>query len=272
MSELLDPAMLCENLMREFNENKAFLNALNIEIPGSNALLHDLKQYSQILAPFIADTTQLLWDGLKSGKKALLEGAQGSMLDIDHGTYPYVTSSNTISAGILSGLGLSPKDAGEIIGIMKAYTTRVGNGAFPSEDLGEDGEKIAQIGKEIGVSTGRKRRCGWFDAVAVNYTARLNGLDKVALMKLDVLDGFEKVKICRAYEYKGKEISYMPHDLENAKPIFAEFAGWDKVAGVRKFEDLPKNAKAYLQALQEFIGVKIAYISTSPEREDTIIL
>lgn len=272
VSELLDPAMLCENLMREFNENKAFLNALNIEIPGSNALLHDLKQYSQILAPFIADTTQLLWDGLKSGKKALLEGAQGSMLDIDHGTYPYVTSSNTISAGILSGLGLSPKDAGEIIGIMKAYATRVGNGAFPSEDLGEDGEKIAQIGKEIGVSTGRKRRCGWFDAVAVNYTARLNGLDKVALMKLDVLDGFEKVKICRAYEYKGKEISYMPHDLENAKPIFAEFAGWDKVAGVRKFEDLPKNAKAYLQALQEFIGVKIAYISTSPEREDTIIL
>lgn len=270
--ELLDPKALCDNLMREFNENKAFLKALNIAVPSSAELLADLKEFSEILAPYIADTTKMLWDALDSGKKVLLEGAQGSMLDIDHGTYPYVTSSNTLSAGTLTGLGLSPKDAGEIIGIVKAYTTRVGNGAFPSEDLGEDGEKIAQIGKEIGVSTGRKRRCGWFDAVAVRYTARLNGLDKLALMKLDVLDGFESVKICYAYEYEGKEISYMPHDLENAKPKFREFKGWDKVAGVRKFSDLPPNAKAYIQALQELVGVKIAYISTSPDREDTVVL
>lgn len=272
MSELLEPKKLCEALMNDFKDNAAFFKGLNIEIPSANSLLQDLQQYKEILAPFIADTTQMLWQALSSGKKVLVEGAQGSMLDIDHGTYPFVTSSNTISAGALTGLGLNPKDAGTIIGIIKAYATRVGNGAFPSEDLSQTGEKIAQIGKEIGVSTGRKRRCGWFDAVAVRYTARLNGLDGFALMKLDVLDGFEKVKICRAYEYEGKEIDFVPYDLQNVKPIYAEFAGWDKVSKVRKFSDLPQNAKAYVEALQDLTGVKVKYISTSPERDDTIVL
>lgn len=272
VSELLEPKKLCEALMNDFKDNAAFFKGLNIEIPSANSLLQDLQQYKEILAPFIADTTQMLWQALSSGKKVLVEGAQGSMLDIDHGTYPFVTSSNTISAGALTGLGLNPKDAGTIIGIIKAYATRVGNGAFPSEDLSQTGEKIAQIGKEIGVSTGRKRRCGWFDAVAVRYTARLNGLDGFALMKLDVLDGFEKVKICRAYEYEGKEIDFVPYDLQNVKPIYAEFAGWDKVSKVRKFGDLPQNAKAYVEALQDLTGVKVKYISTSPERDDTIVL
>lgn len=272
VSELLEPKKLCEALMNDFKDNAAFFKGLNIEIPSANSLLQDLQQYKEILAPFIADTTQMLWQALSSGKKVLVEGAQGSMLDIDHGTYPFVTSSNTISAGALTGLGLNPKDAGTIIGIIKAYATRVGNGAFPSEDLSQTGEKIAQIGKEIGVSTGRKRRCGWFDAVAVRYTARLNGLDGFALMKLDVLDGFEKVKICRAYEYESKEIDFVPYDLQNVKPIYAEFAGWDKVSKVRKFSDLPQNAKAYVEALQDLTGVKVKYISTSPERDDTIVL
>lgn len=272
VSELLEPKKLCEALMNDFKDNAAFFKGLNIEIPSANSLLQDLQQYKEILAPFIADTTQMLWQALSSGKKVLVEGAQGSMLDIDHGTYPFVTSSNTISAGALTGLGLNPKDAGTIIGIIKAYATRVGNGAFPSEDLSQTGEKIAQIGKEIGVSTGRKRRCGWFDAVAVRYTARLNGLDGFALMKLDVLDGFEKVKICRAYEYEGKEIDFVPYDLQNVKPIYAEFAGWDKVSKVRNFSDLPQNAKAYVEALQDLTGVKVKYISTSPERDDTIVL
>ena len=272
VSELLEPKKLCEALMNDFKDNAAFFKGLNIEIPSANSLLQDLQQYKEILAPFIADTTQMLWQALSSGKKVLVEGAQGSMLDIDHGTYPFVTSSNTISAGALTGLGLNPKDAGTIIGIIKAYATRVGNGAFPSEDLSQTGEKIAQIGKEIGVSTGRKRRCGWFDAVAVRYTARLNGLDGFALMKLDVLDGFKKVKICRAYEYEGKEIDFVPYDLQNVKPIYAEFAGWDKVSKVRKFSDLPQNTKAYVEALQDLTGVKVKYISTSPERDDTIVL
>lgn len=271
VSELLEPQKLCAALMKDFKHNEAYLKALGIEIPSENALLKDLQTFKERLAPFITDTTRMLWQALDEGKKVLVEGAQGSMLDIDHGTYPFVTSSNTISAGALTGLGLSPKEAGQIIGIIKAYATRVGNGAFPSEDKGEDGDKIAQIGKEIGVSTGRKRRCGWFDAVALKYTARLNGLDALALMKLDVLDGFEKVKICRAYHYKGKEISYMPYDLENATPIYEEFAGWDKVGGVRDFEKLPQNAKLYIKALENLTGVKIKYISTSPERDDTII-
>lgn len=271
VSELLEPQKLCAALMKDFHHNEAYLKALGVEIPSENALLKDLQNFKDKLAPFITDTAKMLWQALDSGKKVLVEGAQGSMLDIDHGTYPFVTSSNTISAGALTGLGLSPKEAGQIIGVIKAYATRVGNGAFPSEDKGADGEKIAQIGKEIGVSTGRKRRCGWFDAVALKYTARLNGLDALALMKLDVLDGFEKVQICKAYEYKGKEISYMPYDLENAKPIYEEFAGWDKVANIRDFEKLPQNAKLYIKAVEDLTGVKIKYISTSPERDDTII-
>lgn len=271
VNELLEPNKLCLALMKDFKHNEPYLKALGIEIPNENTLLKHLQEFKEKLAPFITDTTRMLWQGLDEGKKVLVEGAQGSMLDIDHGTYPYVTSSNTISAGALTGLGLSPKEAGQIVGIVKAYATRVGNGAFPSEDRGESGDKMAQVGKEFGTSTGRKRRCGWFDALAVRYTARLNGLDALALMKLDVLDGFERVKICRAYHYKGKEISYMPYDLENASPIYEDFAGWDRVAGARDFEDLPQNAKLYIKALEDLTGVKIKYISTSPEREDTII-
>ncbi|MCH5335927.1 MAG: adenylosuccinate synthase [Campylobacter sp.] len=272
VGELLNPQRLCDALMKDFEANQAFFEILEIELPTKEDLLHDLNRYNKILAPFITNTTSLLWKALDEDKRILLEGAQGSMLDIDHGTYPYVTSSNTISAGALTGLGLNPKEVGSIIGIAKAYTTRVGNGVFPTEDKGDDGEKIALIGKEIGVSTGRKRRCGWFDAVAVRYAARLNGLDFLALMKLDVLDGFEKVKICRAYEYNGVEIDYMPSDLENVKPIYEEFQGWDKVFGLRDFDLLPSNAKLYIKRLEELVGVKIKIISTSAERDDTIIL
>ncbi|HEB7657599.1 TPA: adenylosuccinate synthase [Campylobacter coli] len=272
VGELLDPQRLHNALMKDFEANKNYLEFLGIEIPDSDELLSDLKRFSEILTAFITDTTRMLWKALDEDKKVLLEGAQGSMLDIDHGTYPYVTSSSTISAGALTGLGLNPKEVGSIIGIVKAYTTRVGNGAFPTEDKGESGEKIAQIGKEIGVSTGRKRRCGWFDAVAVRYTARLNGLDALSLMKLDVLDGFEKIKICRAYEYKGMEIDYIPSDLENVQPIYEEIDGWDKVFGIKDYDLLPENAKKYIARLEELAGVKVKYISTSPERDDTIIL
>ena len=270
--ELLDPEKLCFSIMENFRNNEALLNALEIEIPTYESLISDIERFSKILSPYIVDTTKMLWKALDDDKKILLEGAQGTMLDIDHGTYPFVTSSNTISAGALSGLGLSPKEVGNITGIVKAYTTRVGNGAFPSEDSSEYGERIAQIGKEIGTSTGRKRRCGWFDAVAVRYAARLNGLDNLALMKLDVLDGFDKIKICVAYEYNGEVIDYMPYDLENAKPVYEEFDGWDKVFGIRDYDLLPKNAKNYIKRLEELANVKIKYISTSPEREDTIIL
>lgn len=272
VAELLEPSKLCEALIKDFEANKTFFEMLEITIVSAEELFNDLKRFSEILSPYITDTTRMLWKALDEDKRVLLEGAQGSMLDIDHGTYPFVTSSSTVSAGALIGLGLNPKEVGNIIGIVKAYATRVGNGAFPTEDKGEDGEKIARIGKEIGVSTGRKRRCGWFDAVAVKYTARLNGLDALSLMKLDVLDGFEKVKICRAYEYKGMEIDYMPSDLESVKPIYEEMDGWDKVFGIKDYDLLPQNAKKYIARLEELVGVKVRYISTSPERDDTIIL
>lgn len=271
MGELLDPEKLCDDLMNDFSENKSFLDTLGVVIPSKNELLDELKLYKKELGKFIANTTQMVWKALDSNKKIMLEGAQGTLLDIDHGTYPYVTSSNTISAGSCSGIGISPKEVGEVIGIIKAYTTRVGNGAFPTEDFGTDGDIMCETGKEFGTTTGRRRRCGWFDAVAVKYAARLDGVDKFALMKLDVLDGFEKVKICKAYEYKGEIIDYFPTDLENVKPIYEELEGWDKVEGIRKFDDLPQNAKAYIERIEELTGTKVGIISTSPEREDTIV-
>jgi adenylosuccinate synthase len=193
------------------------------------------------------------------------------MLDIDHGTYPFVTSSTTISAGACSGLGINHRDIGNVTGIAKAYCTRVGNGPFPSEDFGDDGERIREKGHEFGTTTGRPRRCGWFDAVAMKHAVRINGVDQVALMKLDVLDGFDEVKVCVAYEVDGKEIDYVPYDMEDASPVYKSFPGWEKSEGIRNFEDLPQSAKEYIKSLENMIGAKIGIISTSPEREDTII-
>ncbi|RUM72450.1 MAG: adenylosuccinate synthase, partial [Sulfurovum sp.] len=170
-----------------------------------------------------------------------------------------------------AGLGINPKDLGKVTGIAKAYCTRVGNGPFPSEDFGEEGDRIRKNGHEFGTTTGRPRRCGWFDAVAMRHAVRVNGVDQVALMKLDVLDGFSEVKVCVAYEVEGKEIDYVPYDLEDATPIYKSFTGWDKSEGVRVFDDLPETAKSYILALEEMIGTKMGIISTSPDRQDTII-
>jgi adenylosuccinate synthase len=212
-----------------------------------------------------------MWQILDEDKKVLLEGAQGTMLDIDHGTYPYVTSSTTVSAGACAGLGINPKDIGKVTGIAKAYCTRVGNGPFPSEDFTEDGKRLREKGHEFGTTTGRPRRCGWLDAVAMRHAVRVNGVDQIALMKLDVLDGFDTIKVCVAYEADGKEIDYVPYDLEDAKPVYKEFVGWSKSEGIREFDALPQNAKDYIKALEQMVGCKIGIISTSPEREDTIV-
>ena len=271
VGELKNPEKLCDAILADFAANKAFLDVLGVKAPAREELLGELKSYEAALGKFIVDTTHMVWEAIDADKKILLEGAQGTLLDIDHGTYPFVTSSNTVTAGSCSGIGLSPKNVGEVIGIIKAYTTRVGNGAFPTEDMGEDGEKIRDIGREYGATTGRPRRTGWFDAVGVRYAARLDGVDKFALMKLDVLDGFKKVKICKAYEKNGKIIEYFPSDLEGVKPVYEELDGWDKVEGARKFEDLPANAKAFIKRIEEITGVKVGIVSTSPEREDTIV-
>lgn len=271
VGELLNPAKLASDIIADFKQNKAYFSSLNLEFPNQSELEKEFSEYKNILAPFIADTTQLLWNKLDSGAKVLCEGAQGTLLDIDHGTYPCVTSSSTIAAGACTGLGLSPKDLGKVIGIVKAYTTRVGNGAFPSEDFGSDGNRLCEVGREFGTTTGRRRRTGWFDAVCARYAARIDGCDEFALMKLDVLDGMPKVKICVAYEYKGERINYFPSDLENAKPIYEEMDGWQSIAGIRSYDELPTNAKKYIERIEELTGVKVGIISTSPERNDTII-
>ena len=271
VGELLNPAKLASDIIADFKQNKGYFSSLNLEFPNQSELEKEFSEYKNILAPFIADTTQLLWSKLDSGAKVLCEGAQGTLLDIDHGTYPCVTSSSTIAAGACTGLGLSPKALGKVIGIVKAYTTRVGNGAFPSEDFGSDGNRLCEVGREFGTTTGRRRRTGWFDAVCARYAARLDGCDEFALMKLDVLDGMPKVKICVAYEYKGERINYFPSDLENAKPIYEEMDGWQSIAGIRSYDELPANAKKYIERIEELTGVKVGIISTSPERNDTII-
>lgn len=226
--------------------------------------------WQEELLPFVTDTTALLWDALDKEEAILLEGAQGSMLDIDHGTYPFVTSSNTIAAGACSGTGLPPKAVGETLGIAKAYCTRVGNGVFPTEEFGEEGALIREKGKEFGTTTGRARRCGWFDAVAARYACKLNGCDSLAIMKLDVLDGFPEVKVCVAYEKDGQTITNYPQDVENYKPIYKALKGWSSTEGIREFEKLPQEAKEYIAFLEEILETKISLISTSPEREDTI--
>ncbi len=272
VGELRDVEKLTNSLMEYFEINKPILEVLNVDTPSKEELKRELEKYAEELLPFITDTTELIWKFLDKDRKILLEGAQGTLLDIDHGTYPFVTSSNTISAGACSGIGISPKEIGKITGIAKAYCTRVGNGPFPSEDFGEEGQRLRDAGREYGTTTGRPRRCGWFDAVACRFACRINGCDRLALMKLDVLDGFEKIKICVAYEIDGERVETFRSDIEKAKPIYQEFEGWDTVEGVREFDKLPENAKRYIKKIEELVGVKVGIISTSPDRNDTIFL
>ncbi|MDD2828035.1 MAG: adenylosuccinate synthase [Sulfuricurvum sp.] len=271
LGELRDVATLTNRVMEYFEQNSAIFQALNIKLPSREELTEELTIFAEALVPFLANTTQMAWKLMDEDKKILLEGAQGTMLDIDHGTYPYVTSSSTISAGACTGLGVNPKDIGKVTGIVKAYCTRVGNGPFPTEDHGEIGERLRKQGHEFGTTTGRPRRCGWFDAVACRYASRLNGCDDLSIMKLDVLDGFDEIQVCVGYEVNGEVIDYMPLDLENVKPVYKTFAGWDKTEGVRNFDDLPETAQIYLKALEELTQTKIGMISTSPDRNDTIV-
>ena len=272
VGELLNPAKLTASIIEYFEQNRAIFDIYEIATPVEAELLAQLEGFKEKLAPFITDTTQMVWKAIDADKRILLEGAQGTLLDIDHGTYPFVTSSATVSAGACTGLGINPKDIGKVTGIVKAYCTRVGNGPFPTEDHGDDGQRLGEQGHEFGTTTGRARRCGWFDAVATRYASRLNGCDELSLMKLDVLDGFDEVKVCVAYELDGQEIDYMPSDLDAVTPIYKTFKGWDNSVGVRKFEDLPATAQEYVKIIEEISQTKVGIISTSPEREDTIIL
>ncbi len=249
---------------------------LGKQIYKKNKLVEDLLN----LAPKILKYSAPVWkkiDQFKSeNKKILFEGAQGILLDVDHGTYPYVTSSNTVAASAATGSGCGPNSINFVLGITKAYTTRVGEGPFPTELTDNVGNHLGQKGNEFGTVTSRKRRCGWFDGVLVRQTIKISGIDGIALTKLDVLDELDEIKFCVAYDLNGKEIDYFPAAVEDqlsVKPVYKKFEGWkSKTQGIKKFENLPKNAKIYIKAIEEFIETKISSISTSPEREDTILL
>ncbi len=232
--------------------------------------------YAKLIKKYVKETTLLLNEAVKKGKNILFEGAQGTLLDIDYGTYPYVTSSSASAGGACTGGGIGPSKIDSVIGIAKAYTTRVGEGPFPTELLDETGEAIRKKGNEYGATTGRPRRCGWFDAVAVRYAIRINGLDSLAVMKLDILNDLEKIKICVAYDYKGERINEFPRSLKilrECKPIYEEFDGWQQeISNIRSYDDLPGQLKDYLVRITELTQTKIGFVSLGPERDQTILL
>ena len=256
--------------------HNAIRKGLGKEILKKDQLQKDLMQ----VAPKILKFSQPAWKRLDEfkikKKKILFEGAQGILLDVDHGTYPFVTSSNTVAASAAIGSGCGPNTIGYVLGITKAYTTRVGEGPFPTELKDSVGELIGSRGKEFGTVTSRKRRCGWFDGVLVKQTIKISGINGIALTKLDVLDALDEIKICVAYEIKGKKIDYLPaaiNDQKKVKPIYKTYKGWKKsTAGIKDFDQLPENAKIYIKALEQFIETKVSSISTSPERNDTILI
>ena len=256
----------CERYNKEFVA--AGMEALNIDEEYAK-----LAVAAEYLSEFVCDTVVEVNKLLKEGKKVLCEGAQGTLLDIDHGTYPYVTSSSTVSGGACTGAGIAPKHIGTVWGVVKAYTTRVGEGPFPTELFDADGEELRRIGREFGATTGRPRRCGWFDAVATRYSCMINGVDKMAITKLDVLDTMKEIKICIGYELDGKVIDYVPSDVEDlakVKPVYESVPGWNcSTENVTCYADLPENAKKYLDHLAELVESEVAIVSVGPKREQT---
>ncbi len=248
----------------------------DLESLDAEKIYEQCSRWAETLGPLAADTTNYLLDELDAGKKLLMEGAQGSLLDIDHGTYPFVTSSNASGVGVSAGSGVPAKWITNVIGVAKAYSTRVGGGPFPTELLNETGQKIREIGREYGTTTGRPRRCGWFDAVAVRYTARLSGIHYLSLMMMDVLSHFDTIQVCVAYELNGERINRFPcraEDLRECKPVYETLPGWNvDVSNVRKLVDFPTNARRYIDRISELISVPIGVLSVGPDREQTIFL
>ena len=274
--DLLSEKNLDNRLKTVLMHHNAIRKGLGKSIYQKDKLKKDLMK----IAPEILNYSQPVWKKIdefkKNGKKILFEGAQGILLDVDHGTYPFVTSSNTVASAAATGTGCGPNSINYVLGITKAYTTRVGEGPFPTELKDSIGEHLGTKGKEFGTVTSRKRRCGWFDGVLVRQTIKISGIDGIALTKLDVLDELDEIKMCVAYELKGKKIDYLPaavDDQIDVKPIFKTFKGWkSSTKGIKKLSDLPSNAKIYISELEKFIQSKISSISTSPERNDTILI
>ncbi len=265
----------CELLLSNYEEKKSILkNLYGQDLPEFQEMFDQMMTYRDSLQKYIGNTQKFMQKCIAENKFILCEGAQGTMLDVDHGTYPFVTSSNATSGGACTGLGIPPNKIDRVLGVIKAYTTRVGEGPFPTELHDADGEQLRNDGGEFGSTTGRPRRCGWFDAVVGRYAVELNGIDAVIITKIDVLDQFDKIKVCTGYKYKGKQIDEMPADLEileNCEPIYIEYPGWKQpTSGIREYEKLPENTRRYIEGLKEHLGVEILVISTGPDREQTI--
>ncbi len=273
--DLLDEESFRQKLDYNLGEKNIYLSAVLADKElDCNSILDRYLRYRDILCPYVTDTALYLHRAVSEGKRVLFEGAQGMMLDVDHGTYPFVTSSNTVSGSVCAGAGVAPSMLQQIIGICKAYTTRVGEGPFPTELEDEIGERLRNEGKEFGATTGRPRRCGWFDAVVVRQAARLNGLTGLAITKLDVLTGIDPIRVCRAYRYDDTELSEVPAServMAAVDPVFEELPGWSQSLGkIRRLVDLPVAARNYIHRLEQLTGTPVAMISVGAKREETI--
>lgn len=273
--DLMEPEELKVILRRNVEEKNRLLKVLyGADGFDFNQVFDQYREYAEKIRPYVADTSVLINKAIDEGKHVLFEGAQGTLLDVDHGTYPFVTSSHPTAGGASTGAGIGPTKITKVVGVAKAYTTRVGEGPFPTELTDATGDHIREAGHEFGTTTGRPRRCGWFDAVIVRYAVRVSGISSLALTKLDVLDGLEKLKICTGYKYNGEIIKEFPHSLkvlEQCRPIYEELDGWrEKTSNVRSYNQLPANAKRYLERLEELVGAKIAMVAVGPKRDQTI--
>jgi len=277
VADLFDEGILRQKVGASLElKNHMLAKVYNRRAIEAAVVVDELLSYAERLRPMVADTSLLLNRALDEGRTVLFEGAQATMLDVDHGTYPFVTSSNPVAGGVCTGAGVGPTRIDRVIGVIKAYTTRVGSGPFPTELFDADGEKLWEIGGEVGVSTGRNRRCGWYDAVVARYSSRVNGLTDYFLTKLDVLSSWESIPVCVAYEIDGVRHDEMPMtqtEFHHAKPIYEHFDGWgDDISGVRSFGDLPKNARRYVEALEAMSGTRIWGVGVGPGREQTLLV
>jgi adenylosuccinate synthase len=277
VQDLFDESILQQKVDAALQDkNQILVKIFNRRAISTEQIVEEYLGYAEQIKPFVADTTLVLNNALDEGKVVLMEGGQGTLLDVDHGTYPFVTSSNPTSGGACTGSGIGPTKITRVIGILKAYTTRVGSGPFPTELLDEDGEKLRTIGHEFGVTTGRNRRCGWFDAVIARYATRVNGLTDFFLTKLDILTGWEQIPVCVAYEIDGRRVDELPYsqsDFHHAKPIYEFLPGWSEdITKAKSFADLPKNAQGYVKALEEMSGAPISAIGVGPGRTETIAI
>jgi len=278
MIDLIDEKSLPKKIENNLTEKDTIfekLYGIKISDKEKKDILKKYREYGQLLKKYVIDVSLYLNQAINEDKKILFEGAQGSLLDVDHGTFPYVTSSSPIAGGACIGTGVGPTKIDKVMGITKAYTTRVGRGPFPTELKGELGEYTRQKGREFGATTGRPRRCGWFDAVLINYAVRINGMDSMVLTKIDVLSDFEKIKICTSYKYNGEIIKEFPVHLEtlqNCIPIYEEMEGWKgDISRITKYDDLPQQLKVYINRIEELVKTKIVIVSVGPKRSQTII-